>query len=504
MHTIQCDAVIIGSGFGGACAAYMLTRAGYRTIVIERGQHVARDSRDWDAREILVDMRYAGQKPICVDQYGKTGQFHQINEVVGGGSIFFGGACLRLRENDFGAWPITYRELERHYGHAERLLEIHGQSGTDSFEPPRSEEYPFEPASLTPTAQRISKAANKLGLKPFAMPMAINYHNDQRTLCESCTTCDGFPCKLGAKNDVVVTAFKKCDTSRLNVLTGHLALRLVEQNRRIAKLECLDTVKGEKVEIQAKVFVASAGALETPAIFLRSGLDRLDVSGALGRNLMRHCNAIVGCWFPFKINLGANNYKQLCFTDYYEDLRGLSGSSVGVIQDMLMPPPDGSRHKAPRGFKRLSAFFNPYIQCLLCVAEDKPQLENRVFLDSASDSSGVLGLRVKHEYCVEDIERRNYLVKRAKQILKKSGGWICITQRIDSFSHAVGTMRFGSEPKAAVLDTFCRFFPMDNLYVADGSFMPNSGGVNPSLTIAANSLRVAEHIIERTDLMKDP
>jgi choline dehydrogenase-like flavoprotein len=65
---------------------------------------------------------------------------------------------------------------------------------------------------------------------------------------------------------------------------------------------------------------------------------------------------------------------------------------------------------------------------------------------------------------------------------------------IRTFSHALGTARMGCEPKASALDPTCRFRGLENLYVADGSVFPTSAAVNPSLTIAANALRVGEHV----------
>ena len=79
--------------------------------------------------------------------------------------------------------------------------------------------------------------------------------------------------------------------------------------------------------------------------------------------------------------------------------------------------------------------------------------------------------------------------------MKQAGGILSYAYNLDSFSHAVGTLRFGDDPKESVLDKNCRFWGIDNLFVLDGSFMPSPGGVNPSLTIAANALRVADYIV---------
>jgi len=96
------------------------------------------------------------------------------------------------------------------------------------------------------------------------------------------------------------------------------------------------------------------------------------------------------------------------------------------------------------------------------------------------------------------MDRRQKLIVQAKRILRSAGALVTRVHDIDSFSHAVGTIRFGDSAAVSALDESCRFRGFENLYVTDGSFMPTSGGVNPSLTITANAFRVADHITGRT------
>src|SRR3954462_12175831 len=125
---------------------------------------------------MLREQRYKGPSPVLVQQNGARAAVETFsNEVVGGNSIFFGGAALRLRETDFARWPVTYADFEPHYAAAEALLEFHGPSGIDPTEPPRSSDYPFPPPPLTAPAQRIFDAAGAMGLKPFQLPIAINH-----------------------------------------------------------------------------------------------------------------------------------------------------------------------------------------------------------------------------------------------------------------------------------------------------------------------------------------
>jgi len=71
-------------------------------------------------------------------------------------------------------------------------------------------------------------------------------------------------------------------------------------------------------------------------------------------------------------------------------------------------------------------------------------------------------------------------------------------------AHQAGTARFGTDPSASVLDVQCKADDLDNLYVADGSFMPSIGAVNPTLTIIANALRVGDHVAERIGPTRHP
>lgn len=491
------DVVIVGSGFGGGTMAYALSRAGLNVLLVERGGWPHRDDTDWNGRAILLDGRYRGESPIAVDQKPDGAPVQSFpNEAVGGNSIFFGGASLRLREADFARWPIAYRDLERHYTAAEQLLEVHGTAGRDPVEPPRSSPYPFAPLPLTAPAQRIFSAAEKLGWHPFQIPVAINHAGPREPKCINCFTCDGFPCRIGAKNDVTQTALAKADPARLSILARTVAAKLGVRDGRVVALDAIDRDGDRRFTVRAKLFVIAAGALATPALMLRSGFERLDASGAIGRYLMRHCNAMLGFLFPFRTNPQAVNHKQVCISDFYESVRKTDGTALGVIQDMCMPPPDVVRALGPRGFRWAAYLGAAHIQTLLCIAEDQPQADNRVALDAsgAADRWSQPLATVHHRYAEGDLRRRDQLVAHARRVLRAAGGVAGKVRLIDSFSHAVGTARFGLDPTASVLDRHCRFWSLPNLFAVDGSFMPTSGGVNPSLTITANALRVAEHV----------
>jgi choline dehydrogenase-like flavoprotein len=204
---------------------------------------------------------------------------------------------------------------------------------------------------------------------------------------------------------------------------------------------------------------------------------------------------MMGYVFPFRTNPEHVNHKQICITDDYESVREADGTALGVIQDMCMPPREVVRALGPRGFRWAAAVSAERIQTLLCIAEDDAQADNAVTLSAdRKDAFDLPVANVHHEYTAADTRRRDTLVRTARRVLRRAGGLIGKARLIDSFSHAVGTVRMGATPETGALSSDCRFWAYPNLFVVDGSFMPTSGGVNPSLTITANAFRVAAHI----------
>ena len=497
------DAIVIGSGFGGSMAAYVFAKAGLRTLMLERGNWTKRDDLDWDEKAILLDQRYQGVSPVTIDQDDDQGPTEDFsNEIVGGMSVFYGGASLRLREKDFTKWPIQYGDMEPYYTLAEELIEVHGEAGKDIYEPSRSEEYPHPVIPLTPPAQRIYDASKSLGLHPFQIPLAINFTNSSRPLCIKCLTCDGFPCQIEAKNDLSTTVLKAAQEFDLDILPRAVVKRLREGGGRITGVEFVSGESGKALEFSARIVVVSAGAIQSPAILLRSGLEKFEQHRLIGHYLMRHCNAIVTYLFPYATNPKRDFHKQICLTDFYEDFREQYGCSTGTIQDIYTPSPKVLRHHSPNWGKPLVTVTARYMQNLLCIAEDEPLFENSVELSEKKDQFGNEIARITHRYSDGDFERRDYLVGKARKVLRKAGGVFPYCYELGTFSHAVGTSRFGNDPKDSVLDRNCQFWGIDNLFVLDGSFMPTSGGVNPSLTIAANSLRVAEYVVQNIGSFK--
>jgi choline dehydrogenase-like flavoprotein len=503
------DAVVIGSGFGGCMAARELVDAGWRVVMVERGGWVERGPHNWAADGAFAMTPYHAADSAYRVHQGRRWSTQNLCTCVGGPSVFYGGASFRYREGDFapgeeivgdsGAeWPFGYAELEPYYTEAERLLGVAGAAGEDPTEPPRSAPYPQRPAPLSAAAGRIADAARGLGLRPFRIPLAINHDPAVGAPCQACTTCDAFACAVSAKNDLATRLLPDLVSRGLTLLSSTAAVRLRVENGSVAGVTCVDRGSGARTELRADAYVLAAGALATPHLLLASGLDRLSpASGVVGRYLMRHCNAMTYGIFPRRPDPAGTHHKQIAIHDYYfgDDARDAPAGKLGNLQQVMGPHGGLLRLVLPRPLADALAPVSRHLTGLLSVAEDQPRRENGVRADPAAvDALGLPRMEVVHHYSTRDLAARAALVRRAARILRRAGAVGTMTWKVSTFSHALGTVRMGRDERTSALDADGRYRGVSNLYVTDGSALPTAGGVNPSLTIAANALRVGRRL----------
>ncbi|MBK8921720.1 MAG: GMC family oxidoreductase [Saprospirales bacterium] len=503
------DALIIGSGFGGSMAAHQLVGAGMKVLMLERGSWVTRSPENWGMRgPVDLTAHYDSASPIRVEAGGNK-KVMGLYTSVGGPSVFYGGVSFRFREQDFeanteitsgsgAAWPLRYRDLEPYYGQAENLLNISGEAGKDPTEPRRSAPFPQGPAPLAGISIRLKTAAEDLRLRPFQLPLAINYSDNGRPKCINCTTCDTYACAISAKNDLSVTVLPGLTSRGLTLRANTVVTRLQAAGGRIRAVEGVCRETGRRLQFRARLVVLSAGALASPHLLLASGLHEINPGGrVIGRYLMRHVNAIIFGIFPGKADPQTRFHKQLAIMDYYFGLPQTPGawSKLGSLQQMPTPPAGLVQQAVPGILGKWLSRGVPLLTGLLAIAEDQPQFSNQLVIDRVrQDAFGLPQPVIRHHYTGRDRAALGVLVREAKKILRRSGAVATYVHPIRTFSHAVGTVRMGYDPADSALDENCRFRGIGNLYVVDGSFMPTSAAVNPSLTIAANALRIGEGI----------
>ena len=500
------DVVVIGSGVGGSMAAHAMIDAGMDVLMLERGVPVERGEHNWD-RDAAIELSpyYSMESHFRLrgTSRGRQGSY----QCVGGPSLFYGGIALRLRSTDFdgrteivgatdAAWPISYEDMAPYYRVAEGILGVAGRTASDPADPAEATVYPFSAPPLRGPARLIRDAAAGLGLRPSHLPLAIDFEGTRngRQPCLECGTCDGYVCAVGAKREPATAVLPTLAAKGLRLVTNIVAVRVLWRGRRVVGVVGIDRKSGRRTVFAGKRYILAGGALGSAHLALASGLGGASPAGGwVGRCLMRHCNMIAYGVFRRPLEGGDAFHKQIGIFDYY----GLREDEpkFGIIQSIHAPPPGVIADRLP-GF--LSRALDPWLpRCtgLLAIAEDEPRRENRVEVSrTRSDRYGIPRATITHRYTRRDLAARKHLAGVARAVLRAAGARVVPTLTIHTFSHAVGTLRMGPDPRTAPLDRWCRFRGIDNLWVTDGSFMPRSAAVNPSLTIAANALRVAERI----------
>lgn len=499
-NDIKPDIVIIGSGVGGGSVAYQLAETGAHILILERGDFLPKEKQNRDAEAVFIQNRYRTTEEWRREDgtHFRPGHYY----FVGGHTKFYGTAMFRFRESDFEethfddgispAWPISYHDLEPYYAQAETLFGVRGEAGVDPTEPPRSGNYPHPAIPHEPVIARMAAGLKKQGLRPFHMPSAIDYGDGGA--CERCGTCDAFPCMIDAKGDAQTRLLNRI-LGRPNVTlwrnTKALRLMTDEEGKAIKAVEI--ERDGQKQIIEAPLFVLSAGAINSALILLRSASGKnpqgvANASGVVGRHLMNHhLTGLIGL-LPFSKNI-TNFPKTLSMNDFYHGLPGDPTARgnvqmLGKIQGAMVR----SLHKNfPAWFADL---FGTHSVDWLMMSEDLPKFDSQVRLTREGE--------VEIAYHPGGWSGHDRFVKAMRRRLRKLGFPIIIRHNfgIDAPSHQCGTVRMGRDPERSALNALCQAHDHPNLYVVDGAFFPSSAAVNPALTIAAQALRVGEHLKE--------
>ena len=399
-------------------------------------------------------------------------------------------------------WPITYDELAPFYAAAERLYGVRG-----SPDPLRGEQAStLGPGpDLSASASELAAFLGNRGLHPYRLPLACDH-------VPRCIGCQGFLCANECKRDSARTCLQSALLEHGASLIDECdALHLASDGAVVTGVVCRR--HEAEFRIDARVVIVAAGALASPALLLRSATPEHprglgNSSGLVGRNLMRHFVDLYAI-FPKRRPSPARNAKELGCNDFYLTPEG----KLGAIQSFGLLPPgsmlvDGLREDlrhdrgrwaaaglgvaAPLVARVLDALFARTV-ILATILEDLPYAHNALSIDDPHDG-GLASIRYRID---EHAAKRIAAFRRNMRHLLKPYRFLLLEQAHSNqrIAHACGTCRFGSDPRASVLDRNNRAHDLANLYVVDASFFPTSGGTNPALTIATNALRVGEHLV---------
>lgn len=469
------DCLVIGSGAGGCAAAFKLARAGLRVALIEKGGSLPRDGSTLDFNKVIHQGLFKSQElwrdakgaPFAPEEYFN----------LGGKTKWYGAALLRYGRHEFApdlahqclGWPLGYDELAPYYDEAEQLL------GVRSF-------------STEPGLARIGSRLDPNIWQISPLPLALNSSILANPL--EASHFDGFASVAGLKGDGEAFLAKLRGRSNITLLTGEAVVDLLGVAGSPRRISGVRLRNGR--EFHAKCVLLAAGALHSPRLLQRYVKDAglaasLPSADAIGRYLKLHLlTAMVAV-------SGSRQTDLLRKTNLFLNHR-LPHSSVqplgfdGELISTLIPP------FAPRWLaKQIGArAYGFFLQ-----TEDGAHRDNRVY-EAASQGETQAVLDYDAARSVAATREHAQLIAQLRRALA-GAGMLAFSQRVGiaGTAHASGTLVAGTDPATCVVAADGAVHGMESLYVVDGSILPRSSRVNPSLTIYAWSLRVAQLLARR-------
>lgn len=541
------DVVVVGSGAGAGPLALVLSEAGFRVLVLEKGPHYKRTDFIHDEVQFLMDADIFVPS-IDLDPHvlvdgspcgPKRSRLGWIASCVGGGTAHMGGSLYRFHPDDFrmqerlgtieevADWPYAYDQLERYYCRAELAVGVSGQAGANPFEGRRSLPYPMAPLRSHPLASVLREACHSRSLHPFPTPRAINSRPYAgRPECAHCDFCSGYGCPVGARGSIPETLLARAAaTGRCQVQAGVMVREVtLGRSGRVDGCIYLDQT-GVEHRVRARIVCVCCSAVESARLLLLSRSARFpdglaNDSGRVGRHLQFHTNSGGRGRFRRELNLrealdDRTSFLGVSVMDHYFIPQNVTGFPKGGLLrfDMLRPAPIARAHEVAR---------EGWPHGLLWGGELKRRLRDRLrncrgvefevfqdFLPNArtfmqldpevKDCWGLPVARIHLASVAHHALAGRWLVDRGLEILEAAGADdVHASAGVGGVSHVMvhGTCRAGRNPATSVLNEFCQAHAVSNLFIVDGSFMPTSGGAPSTLTIIANSFRVADYILE--------
>lgn len=541
--TLQTEICIVGTGAGGGILAYRLALQGRDVISLEQGQPIAdsyftnelnpEDEAHFGiAPELPWDMNpaqsfyfsnaqayalYAKGDELSTSPASRQAFINMQTFRLNGKMNLWNAVALRYSKRDFRPkdcgdadvnWPIGYADLETHYGAVERLIGVCGtREGLDEL--PDGDFLP--PLPLRPADRIVQRAAAKfhdVTMRAIPMRKAVETRPERANHCRSCGDCI-FGCTAGS-----VYKFSShllphiAERSNYRLLCGVKVLRLVRgpESNRIDAAECVAIATGEKLRVEAKVFVLACGALETPRVLFNSG----DAGFPHG---LANGSGLVGCYLQdtVKAILGTSLWKLIGSKEKYDQgsndailiprflfgKQNFRGGFQGQFSHFLPKRPYylDTLRALPAWLKRPLArwLFKSFV-ALLFFGKPEAVKTNRLIPSEARDKHGVPQVDVEYTPTENDLRMKESMLYWGRRILRQCSGLVITTFTEDTPGrsiHYAGTCRMAPNASAGVVDANLRSFDHPNLYLCDGSVLPEISEKNLTLTIMALAERLA-------------
>lgn len=527
------DVLIIGAGASGAAVAWSLADTRMRIVCLEQGgwmnpAQYPSTGRDWEARQ-WGDFAISPNRRGLPSDYPINDDASPIKVVnfnaVGGSTILYAGHFPRLHPSDFRVrsldgvaddWPVDYPTLEPFFATNDSMMGVSGLAGDPAYP---AKQPPMPPLPLGKSGVRLGQAMNALGWHwwPSDTTLATAEH-DGRAPCINLGHCM-YGCAQGAKASTDITYWPHAIRAGVELRTNCRVSRITTREDGMAAGAVYFDADGHEQFQPAEMVILAANGVGTPRLLLNSASARFpdglaNSSGLVGRNLMFHPYAHVHGYVDEPLD--GNHGPPLCLWshEFYETdpardfVRGYSwqlSRGAGTITDAIAGAASGRLPWGAAHHGAMRRFMNRRIG-MSAICEDLPEAHNRVTLDpDLKDGHGIPAPKI--DYTLSENSRRMMAhgTARAKEILAAAGatdiggesplamaGW-----------HLLGTARMGDDPSRSVVNSWGRSHDVRNLFIVDGSIFVTAGGVNPTSTLQALALYIADSIKQRLATLFD-
>jgi choline dehydrogenase-like flavoprotein len=458
------DVVVVGSGAGGGVVAGELADRGRNVLLLELGPHkTAADFTRWEAKaahDLWWPIRFA-----LIDG-GAGGAVALIaGRCVGGSTTINTKVALRAHAKDLAKWDEASGlvvDLDPHYDHVEQRLGVRERT-----------DWPKSVLTVEPGFRALGSE-----LTP------VQSYTDAN--CMRCGSClQGCPTNAG-KSTLNTYIHDAWAAGRLELRADARVERVLIEDGEAAGVEYVDR-DGTTVRVDAGAVVVSAGTLNTPQLLLRSGLPDSPSSRLIGRNLGFHPARLVYGLFdePQDAHMVYPITAHAMGRQHDED--GGFVIEATTIQDPIGFATTIEDENGPMWGTALVETvkrFRHWVGLLVMVNDDN---NGSVGLDENGQES------FEASFTAPERERMDGALEFTREVLTAAGAssvrWTGLIT-----THVQGTCRMGSDPERSVVDADGQSWDVKRLYVGDGSLVPRTLSVNPSLTIMALASRLADHL----------
>lgn len=529
------DVVIVGAGASGAVAAHTLAVKGFKVVCLEQGDWVNPSEYPGNRPEFELLLQKAwswnpntrarpADYPLNVDDAEVV---PIMFAGVGGSSLLYGAQWMRLLPSDFRVrtldgicddWPIDYYELAPFYERVDAFMGVAGLGGDPAYP---DQNFDMPPHPLGKGGVRMARAMNTLGWHWWPGTQAIPSSKFKKMAkCVRWGVCET-GCPAGAKASFDLGYWPHALAAGARLLPGARAREITtDPQGRATGVIWIDRAGAEHHQ-RGKAVIMAANGIGTPRLLLLSksaafpdGL--ANSSGLVGKNLMLHPNNEVLGLYDEDIESWKGPAGQLIYSlEFYETDR--SRGYYGGSKLNLMPVPGILRLMEKFDGLPFDQRWGPAVHNIAKYAgralswagniEDLPEESNRIVLDTElKDGDGIPAPRIRYRISENTQKNLDYTLDRMAEMHEAAGATHIFRQPLwkEAPGHLLGTARMGDDPATSVADRYGRCHDVPNLFIVDGSLMVTSGAVNPTSTIAALSLRTAEHIAETARDLRAP